>query len=125
MSPDNQQSHKTVISAGEITIHLKQLKILEQPASLTSMDTDEGGEAQTDEGRGTQTDSSTTSPEVSADFAQPSVACEKKEEKSLTPNATGIPRLGLSSLQPFVKNTKSFRPICFNPTPNKVAQIAS
>lgn len=41
------------------------------------MDTDEGGETQTDEGRGTQTDSS-TSPEVSADFAQLSVAQEKE-----------------------------------------------
>lgn len=56
---------------------MKQLKILEQPASLTSIDTDEGGETQTDEGRGTQTDSS-ISPEVSADFAQLSVAPEKK-----------------------------------------------
>lgn len=58
---------------------MRQLKILEQPASLTSMDTDEGGETQTDEGRGTQTDSS-VSPEVSADFAQLSVAPEQKVE---------------------------------------------
>lgn len=88
------------------------------------MDTDEAGETQTDEGRGTQTDSS-VSPEVSTDFAQFTVAPKKKEENSVTLNTTGMPRLGLNSLQPFVKNTKSFRPICFNPTPNKVAQIAS
>lgn len=36
--------------------------------------------------------------------------------------ANDLPRIGLSSLQPFKKTEKSFRPISFNPMNNKLAQ---
>ncbi|KAG8312549.1 hypothetical protein J6590_020471 [Homalodisca vitripennis] len=101
-----------LVTPGEITLHLKQLKILQQPASpvppspvtasspeLSSLDTDSGPPS-----------------------TQPS--SEPTCQMTTLPGA-GVPRLGLSALaQPFARNPKSFRPIAFNPTPNKVAQIA-
>uniref|UniRef100_A0A1B6KUC7 Uncharacterized protein n=2 Tax=Graphocephala atropunctata TaxID=36148 RepID=A0A1B6KUC7_9HEMI len=98
-----------LVTPGEITLHLKQLKILQQPASPVppappSISTPEPSSLDTDSG---------------PPSTQPS------SEINTSPGAGAPPRLGLSALaQPFARNPKSFRPIAFNPTPNKVAQIA-
>ncbi|XP_072159861.1 uncharacterized protein [Bemisia tabaci] len=52
----------------------------------------------------------------------------EEDEKKVQPSNEGrpqpLPRLGVTSLQPFVRG-KSYRPIVFNPSNSNVAQIAS
>lgn len=113
-----------MVTAGEITLHLRQLRILQPPAGDSpepagDSPVDSPVDSPADSPASLDTDSG--APQSSLDTSSSEPSCQA----ITTVAEVGPPRLGLSTLaQPFVRNTKSFRPITFNPTPNKVAQIA-
>ncbi|XP_054278564.1 nascent polypeptide-associated complex subunit alpha, muscle-specific form-like [Macrosteles quadrilineatus] len=99
-----------VVSPMEITLHLKQLKILQQPASPVPCPVPDTVHPVPD---GTTEAPPETPPPIIPQPPPPPML------------STLVPRLGLSSLaQPFAPKPKAFRPISFNPTSNKVAQTA-